>query len=674
MRVNFIIILIFISFLSTGQQIQWASKIDFVYNEFSSSTYAGSQALGAPNATPFGSLNPNAFRLKKEKEFGTLVVEFKNPQPATKVIIVESNAPGRIVDVTLFDEKNKRYPAYNAKPKDIGQTFRLLTLDIAQTNYNVKKIEINLNSVLAPGWCQIDAIGISNASDDVSFQRALGSIGLTDVTEEKSFSSEKENLGDNINSPYAESKPIISPDGKKLWFSRHNAPENIGGTKDEQDIYYADLVNGEWSKAKNLGKPLNNKEPNGVSATTPDGNTLLLLNDYHEDPDKPNNGLSITYRDKGGWSTPQSLEISNFLNKNIFIDHYLANNGKVLLLALEDDTSLGDQDLYVSFYSGDNSWSMPRNMGSIINTAGAEFSPFLAADGKTLYFASEGHNGLGGSDIYYSKRLDDTWTNWSKPKNLGSSVNTAGWDAYYTISAKGDYAYFVSTDGANSGSKDIYRIGLPKEFRPDPVVLVAGKVYNAKTNAPIESKIVFESLPRGKEEGIARSNPHSGEYKIVLPSGHLYGYMAKAKGFFSLSENINLKNISQYKEIQKDLYLTPIEIGQIVTMNNLFFERGKAELQEESYPELDRLYQLLMEYPNMEIELRGHTDNRGLAKLNYQLSLDRVTSVKKYLVDQGIAGRRLLLKGFGGTKPIGSNASEETRKLNRRVEIKILNF
>ena len=499
----------------------------------------------------------------------------------------------------------------------------------------------------------------------LAFILLINTIGIN--AQEITFDSEKENLGSTINSSYPEVKPIITPDGKTLYFCRQNHPMNIKGEKDDQDIYFSKFVNGRWASATNIGSPLNDKYANGINSVSGDGHSVLIFNGNTFDENIP--GAELSKRTKDGWSLPIRLEIEDFVNYSEFEDYQLTSNNKFLIMAVEREDGFGDQDLYVSFHKYDNSWESPINLGSTINTDKAEFSPFLAADGKTLYFASEGHNGIGSSDIFYSKRLDETWQKWSEPKNLGPSINSAELDAYFTIDAAGEYAYFVSME---SGQRDIYRIKLHHEFKPDPVLMIYGYVYDSKSKQPIECEVKFEDLKTGEELGVAHSNPETGKYNIILQAGRNYGYRAEAIGHMAVEENIDLSTIHKYQEIEQDLFLSPIEVGQIIKLNNVFFDRGKFNLLPSSYPTLDRLVVMLKENPSIEIELGGHTDNSGSSVLNVELSLNRVEEVKKYLTSKGILPERLQTKGYGSSRPIASNKSEETKKLNRRVEFTIL--
>jgi outer membrane protein OmpA-like peptidoglycan-associated protein len=351
-------------------------------------------------------------------------------------------------------------------------------------------------------------------------------------------------------------------------------------------------------------------------------------------------------------------------------------------MAVERPDGQGGQDIFVSFPKpipvGEQpdpkratQWSKPISLGPNINTPGADFAPFLASDNKTLYFASDGHGGYGKSDIFYSKRLDSTWTKWSAPRNLGPVVNSPDFDAYYTVSAAGDNAYLVSSRNGTDGSKDIFRIALAPAFKPEVVTLVQGKVLDAVTKKPIRAIIHYENLVTGEEIGVTESSPVDGSYTIVLPAGVQYGYRAESPDYIAENANLDATTADKYSEKNQDLFMVPFKVGQKVKLNNIFFPQSKYYLQPSSFPELLRLVKILRDYPTVEILIGGHTDNQGDPALNVKLSEDRVEAVKKYLVSKGIDAKRLSTKGFGGTEPISSNEQEETRRFNRRVEFTI---
>ena len=250
-------------------------------------------------------------------------------------------------------------------------------------------------------------------------------------------------------------------------------------------------------------------------------------------------------------------------------------------------------------------------------------------------------------------------------------VNSPDFDAYYTISAAGQDAYLVSSRNGTGGSKDIFRISLAPAFQPEVVTLVTGKVLDQATGKPIKAIIHYENLLTGEEIGSTETDPATGEYTIVLPSGVQYGYRAEAKGYLAESANLDVTAKDKYTEQKQDLYLVPFNVGQTVKMNNIFFQQSRYYLTTSSYPELLRLIRIMKDYPTVEIKLAGHTDNQGDPALNLKLSLDRVNEVKKYLSSHGINGGRITTEGFGDTKPVASNDQEDTRMKNRRVEFTI---
>lgn len=477
----------------------------------------------------------------------------------------------------------------------------------------------------------------------------------------------KENLGPEINTEYDEVTPKISVDGKTIYFSRKKNPGNIGGDNDDSDVWFSTSTDGvTWSPSQNVGKPVNTEGINNIVSVSQDNNTMIMV---------ASNDFDVFTRAATGWAAAGTLGIPHE-NESDYFEASQSADGKTVLFSARNKGSLfysdktSERDIFISRKGNNGIWSAPFNLGPNINTSGNEMSPFLAPDGRTLYFASDGHPGYGSSDIFMSKRLDDTWTNWSVPVNLGPEINTFGYEAYYTVPASGDVAYMCTSE-RSYGRFDLVRIRLPEAVQPEPVVLVTGRALHAKTKTPVKAKIVFENIETGVEAGEAISNSQSGEYQIALPYGVNYGLFAKAKGYISVNENLSLLYLNRYQVINKDLYLIPIEVGEAIQLNNVFFEQGRPVLNHESYSELDRLVTIMKENSGMEIELSGHTDNIGNPRSLVVLSQERVAAVKNYLVSKGITSNRISGKGYGASKPLVKNDSEEHRKMNRRVEFKI---
>ena len=482
--------------------------------------------------------------------------------------------------------------------------------------------------------------------------------------------SKPESLGPMVNSVHDDLNPLISPDGKTLYISRKGAPENIGGQG--QDIWVSQLqADGSWGKALNAGGPLNNEGLNMAYSISPDGSTMLVGGTFRNDGGDTT-FVAISRRTASGWSTPQPLFIRDFRNLSKLGEYCLSNDGAVLLMAIKQADTEGDRDLYVSFRQSDGTFSTPKNIGSVVNTTGQEATPFLASDDVSLYFATDGRPGYGEFDVYVTRRLDSTWLNWSEPENLGSSINTADWDLSYTIPADGKYAYFVSYSNT-IGSGDVFRVRLPEKVRPRPVVLLSGRVRNMKTKEPIAADIIYVNLATGVEVGRARSADGTGEYTITLPAGMDYGLRAESHGFAAISENVNLTSYAEYAEIERELDLIPIEKGAVIELKNIFFDRKKAILKPESTAELQQLIELLRNNPTLKIEVSGHTDAMGKDADNQQLSDDRARAVMNYVVaNGGIDTTRIIARGYGETRPVASNDTDEGRAQNRRVEFTIL--
>jgi outer membrane protein OmpA-like peptidoglycan-associated protein len=356
-----------------------------------------------------------------------------------------------------------------------------------------------------------------------------------------------------------------------------------------------------------------------------------------------------------------------------------------MLMSVDREDTRGGRDIYVSFAQNDSSWSEPLNLGPVINSAGEEVTPFLASDDKTLYYSSNGFSGYGGNDVYVSKRLDDTWTKWSEPKNMGPEINSKTDDMFFNIPSTSDFAYY--SRAITPDNFDIFRVKMPFYKNPEPVIVVKGKLLDSKTGKPIGAKIIYERLPDGKEVGKTYSDPETGEYEIHLPGGYLYGIRAEAKDHISEHQNLDLRNFKEPSTVTENLQLQPIvpaevEIATIkaapveenakITLNNIFFDFDKSVLKEESFPELNRLAELMKEKATMQVEIAGHTDEVGTEEYNMGLSERRAKAVANYMEGRGITKERIAVVFFGESKPIDNSHTKAGHAKNRRVEFKIV--
>ncbi len=489
------------------------------------------------------------------------------------------------------------------------------------------------------------------------------------------------NLGNKINSSSNEWDPNPTPDGRFLYFSANHRAGGLGN----DDVWFCEFQNGQWSNPKNAGKPINNKNDETIDNITVDGNTLLLSGTFDGTFGKFD--IFSIEKDSVGWS---DLHHFPYPINTIHTDEsgYITSDGKALIFTSDRPGGIGphipfgwiynggangNMDIYVSIKS-DTGWSKPINLGQTINTPFAERSAFLHPDGKTLYFSSDGHPGLGRLDVFKSVRLsDNSWTDWSEPINLGKEINSANDDWGYKIGVSGDSAFFAAQNRNDGfGGWDLYSISLPKSAKPEKVLTIKGKVTDSK-GKPLAVQIKWENLENGELIGNLKSDPRDGYYFIVLPLGKNYGYFAEKNGYYPSASNINLKNANSTNVITEDIVLTSIkemkEEKAKIRINNIFFDFNKDELKAESYPELDRLVAFIKKNKPERVRIEGHTDNSGTQDYNMNLSLARAESVLNYLLNKGLSKDILSIEGFGMSKPIVENNSEVNKAKNRRVEI-----
>lgn len=473
-----------------------------------------------------------------------------------------------------------------------------------------------------------------------------------------------ENLGPEVNSSRSEFSPCFAPDGKTLYFSRGD--DNNGYIYDSE-VYKAVLKSDNtWGDVKRVPEfEFNNRGK--VLSFLPGGNEVILFGDFTGGNDL----FSIMRKTIDGWSDPKPMGIKNPGIKYNSWTGTLAADGKTFLIEMNLTNRNNESDLYVSFKDNEGIWSEPKFLGDKVNKPMKwDGTPFLSPDMVSLYFNSN-REGNQGTDIYVTKRLDDTWTNWSEPIKISKGIYIYSVIQNYSVPADGEYSYFVS--GIKTfGEGDIFRTKLESHLKPEPFLVINGKTLSKLDSKPIDSEIYFEDLETGKRAGELTSNPLTGEYQITLPKGKNYGIYAKASGFYPVSENIKIDDLAKYTTIEKNLYLIPLQKGIAIRINNIFFDFAKASLQIESYPELDRLVEIMSIDKDIKIEIRGHTDDVGDNKSNQLLSENRALSVREYLISKGIDENRIKYIGFGETKPISTNATDEGKRENRRVEFVVL--
>mgnify|MGYP000013168781 CR=1 FL=1 len=451
-----------------------------------------------------------------------------------------------------------------------------------------------------------------------------------------------------------------------------------------QRIFVAERgTDGEWGLARPLGLQSEGSRSTSIVTILPDNNTLVVLGDFPErgtdcargPGQKPKPGAScapywLVQRRGSGWAAPRRLDIA-FATQATRTTATVLPNLQAMLLDMKRDNGRGGRDLYYAAATSESSFAAPINLGPQINTPANEAAASLAADGKTLYFASDRAGGTGGFDLYVTRRLDDSWQKWSTPRNLGPGINTARDEASITVDASGQFAYLISTDPKSL--EDIFEFALPPELRPEPVAFVFGTVRDPAGKA-VPAGISYDRLADGRFEGRASADLETGSYQIALPVGTHYGFRAVAAGYAAVADRIDLRGAAIEARYRRDLLLIPLEAGRTIRLNNLFFEMNAAELLPESKSELDRLVALMAANARLQIRIEAHTDAVGSDSANLALSSARAAAVARFLAAARVDPSRVESRGFGETAPASSNDTEQGRALNRRVEFRVLSL
>ncbi len=508
-------------------------------------------------------------------------------------------------------------------------------------------------SIYSPGTVMVDYVEIRGKKRTLNIVR-------------DPISSKKINLGSAVNTSASEISPLITADGKALYFVRR------ADSDDDDNIFVSYKKNGKWTKAIKLPPPFNNEYNNSVNYVSSDGNTFIVTGAYDNGVFLQSDGISLIQKtSSGSFSQPQNIILTNYKNDWEYYSFTFSQDRNIMIMAITyPGNCFGDADLYVSFLQPDGSYSQPKNLGPVINTPYNEGTPFLAPDGVTLYFSSSGHPGYGDRDIFVTRRLDDTWQHWTVPQNLGNGVNSSGWDAYFTIDAAGEYAYLVS-DSQGYGEEDIFMIRLDSLSRPNPVAFVTGRVYDSLTGKNVYAKIYY-STGKGQLKDYSVSDANSGTFRLVLPVDKTYLITVVAKGYMNYTGKIEIPASDTIITLSVNYPLKPIKAGNSIVLENVYFPAGKAVLIPESYAALDRLVAFMKQNPDVTIEISGHTNNIGDKKRLKDLSVRRAEAVKQYLVKHGINPSRIKTVGYGPDRPIADNSTEAGRRKNQRVEFKIL--
>lgn len=499
------------------------------------------------------------------------------------------------------------------------------------------------------------------------------------------------NVGPGINTADHEYFPTITVDGKTILFTRRIKDERVQGPIQEQEDFYVSELNDRnmWGTAIPMPSNVNTINNEGAPTIGPDGRTLVFV----ACPDASGEDYGINRTGKGScdlfytkklgsrWTDPVNLP-GNVNSYHWETQPSLSADGKTLYFVrgIRGKNQTENSDIYVTRLQANGTWGTAERLPNIINTPYQEESVLIHPDGKTLYFASRGHVGMGGSDLFVS-RMDENG-NWTVPVNLGYPINTMYDENSLMVSPDGEIAFFASDRKGGFGNLDIYYFDLPVEMRPTKTVYFEGIVFDAMTKIPLPGKFQLIDLETGKEVVLSYADKVSGEFLVTLPVNREYALNVEYPGYVLYSKNFNMTLAENQEAVHMDVPLNLLTSDVPVLLANVFFDLGKATLRKESNVELDKFAEFLVKNPTIKVELSGHTDTRGDEKENMKLSTDRAKSVYDYVLLKGIKADRLTYKGYGETKPVISDVEiakmatekerEDAHQSNRRTEYKIV--
>lgn len=474
----------------------------------------------------------------------------------------------------------------------------------------------------------------------------------------KNYVFAPQNLGDSVNSTASEYYPSVTIDGSKMIFTRRN--------KDE-DFYESNFTDGKWSLAKPLAGRVNTNLNEGAQCISQDGQWIIFTGcNYPEGQGSCD--LYISFKTKNGWSEAENL--GPLINTDFWESSpSLSPDKRDLYFSSAIAGGMGGRDIWVTHRSPAGKWSRPENLGAAVNTSGDESCPFMHSDNETLYFNSNGLQGYGSTDLFFTKKVSDS--SWLEAENLGYPINTIDDEGSLIVAADAVTAYYASDRSDSKGGLDLYTFKMREDIRPLKTLWVKGRVFDKKTNAGLPSSVELTDI-RSRNIISKLQTDEEGNYLITLPEGKDYAFNVNRKGYLFYSDNFSLSNHPADSVYNKDIPLQPLEAGAVIVLKNIFFDTKKFDLKPESAVELDKVVQLLKDNPNLKIQIAGYTDNIGQPKDNLLLSNNRAKTVVDYLVKGGITAARLSFKGLGSANPIADNASEAGKAQNRRTELSVI--
>lgn len=476
---------------------------------------------------------------------------------------------------------------------------------------------------------------------------------------------EKEKLPEPLNTYQLQYFPVLTADGEQILFTKRDGTGNY----DKEDIFTS-YVSGEgtWTQPQSIAQSINSPYNEGTCSVTADGNILIYTS--CDAPDSEGScDLYVAYKVKGVWQRPKNMG-KKVNSRSWDSQPSLSADGRILFFSSNRKGGFGGNDIWFTVRQNDGSWSEAKNLGNVVNSPKDEISPFMFFNNEILFFASNGHQGFGGMDIFLSRVIANDF---GEPENLGLPINDHLDQVALFITAQKDYAYFTELkEGVDMNDRSLlYRFKFPEEiYLGENLTVTEGKVYNSKTGEPIDATLSLVSLTNDSTLYEFKADGKTGEFTMLYPDRAISGLYVEKKGFIPKIYNVERDKLQNVKDLK--IEMVPVTSGEEFVFENIFFDFDKYALKEESMSSLKRLLKFLQENPNVNIEISGHTDNVGSKAYNLKLSLDRAKSVQDYLVENGMHPGRVLVLGKGDRVPMVPNTNPKNQALNRRITIKIL--
>ncbi len=592
MKKYLFLVLSLITIHSYTQEVQWATEVIEYSSQFSGKDFSASQVIGPPNAFKFGGKDPMAWMASSPNSQEYLVVGFGVPMKMRQIAIVETSNPGAIEMIYVYDENKDAHLVGSFIPGPVDVNNRILNVFLPTYDFNITSVKIVLDGSMVEGANSIDAIGVSTSVVPIRFREGFAYRLNPRLT--------KKNIDLNAAGEESDIRPVYSEDEKTLFFTRGFSEDNMGGINDPGDVWFSTYDRGNYSDPVRLGEKINNIGFNtSNSIYYKNDNPRLMVGNVSGSANKVRANLSAVSKENGAWTSSEVQKIKNAGDIPVDADYTITDNGNVLIISSELKGTQGGTDLYVSLSEGDNKWGAPINITSI-NTPEDEYAPFFSMEENALYFTSKGYPGLGGSDIFRVKRLDDSWQNWGEPENIGEDINTPYNDHYFYFDEKDAYAYLAQ--GTKDGMMRIVRVDRPQFMDANPLVVVKGKVMDEQAATPVNALLSLLIEPENEVYGTTFSNEMSGNYQIFLRSGYKYKLVGEKAGYKKVEMPIELENKNKPYTFDLNIFLSkdlaesqPELVADVVAIGAGIeaYETEEIDVDEEPADELDDIDEVI---------------------------------------------------------------------------------